>query len=144
MSCKIEVLEHLIVAFSDDLGVAASSQGDSGHRDMLHSGPILAARVCSCGKLAPAGCSRFEFVGLALVSEGEFACNVPPDVCFLLRLRQGEHVPETLEYNISSTVFRARRPFHPQVCGCHVTSTWSHRKMRLSSSTSSSRRARGA
>eukprot|EP00747_Dinoflagellata_sp_TGD_P149634 gnl/TRDRNA2_/TRDRNA2_177037_c4_seq16.p1 gnl/TRDRNA2_/TRDRNA2_177037_c4~~gnl/TRDRNA2_/TRDRNA2_177037_c4_seq16.p1 ORF type:complete len:445 (-),score=81.21 gnl/TRDRNA2_/TRDRNA2_177037_c4_seq16:119-1453(-) len=27
---------------------------------------------------------------------------------------QGNHVPETLEYNISSFVFRSQRPFHPQ------------------------------
>jgi G3E family GTPase len=26
----------------------------------------------------------------------------------------GNHVPETLEYNISSFIFRAKRPFHPQ------------------------------
>lgn len=33
---------------------------------------------------------------------------------WLAEARHGEHVPESLEYGISSFVFRDRRPFHPQ------------------------------
>ena len=33
---------------------------------------------------------------------------------WLTEAREGEHTPETLEYGISSFVFRAKRPFHPE------------------------------
>ena len=33
---------------------------------------------------------------------------------WLAEAREGEHVPETIEYGISSFVFRAKRPFHPE------------------------------
>ena len=32
----------------------------------------------------------------------------------ILRVCRGQHVPETIEYGITSLVFRAERPFHPR------------------------------
>ena len=33
---------------------------------------------------------------------------------WLAEAREHEHTPETLEYGISSFIFRAKRPFHPE------------------------------
>jgi len=41
-----------------------------------------------------------------------------------LKEMRGEHVPETKEYGISSFVYRARRPFHPQRFKDWVDSEW--------------------
>lgn len=41
-----------------------------------------------------------------------------------LKELRGEHIPETEEYNISSFVYRASRPFHPQRFFNYVNTEW--------------------
>lgn len=42
---------------------------------------------------------------------------------------RGEHVPETEEYGIASTAYRARRPFHPQRFFDFIDCPWSNGKL---------------
>ncbi|MFP5022931.1 GTP-binding protein [Pseudonocardia phyllosphaerae] len=43
---------------------------------------------------------------------------------WLQELQGTEHVPETLEYGIGSTVFRASRPFHPERLARAIAKPW--------------------
>jgi len=49
-----------------------------------------------------------------LLNTGNFDMTEAEQMPGWLHELQGNHVPETLEYNISSFVFRAQRPFHPE------------------------------
>ncbi|MCP2075355.1 UNVERIFIED_ORG: G3E family GTPase [Pseudomonas lini] len=46
-----------------------------------------------------------------------------------LRELRGEHVPETEEYGIASTAYRARRPFHPQRFFSLIDRPWTNGKL---------------
>ena len=58
--------------------------------------------------------ARHGRVPLGLVLDtGRFDIDAAARSAAWVRELEGTHVPETEEYGISSTVFRARRPFHP-------------------------------
>ncbi|MHC5347347.1 zinc metallochaperone GTPase ZigA [Metapseudomonas furukawaii] len=46
-----------------------------------------------------------------------------------LKELRGEHVPETEEYGIASTAYRARRPFHPGRFHAFINQTWSNGRL---------------
>jgi len=59
--------------------------------------------------------SSFSNVDLKhLLNTSSFDMDEAKQMPGWLQELQGNHVPETLEYNISSFVFRAQRPFHPK------------------------------
>jgi G3E family GTPase len=70
--------------------------------------------------------STFGVVPLnAVLNTGQFNLDKAAQAAGWLKELRGEHLPETEEYGISSFVYRARRPFHPQRLFEIVNADWS-------------------
>lgn len=69
--------------------------------------------------------SQFSKVPLdAVMNTGLFNFEAAEDAPGWLKELRGEHVPESEEYGISSFVYRARRPFHPQRFYDYIGQEW--------------------
>jgi G3E family GTPase len=99
-----------LISASDSQELMAILKRLNSHAEIL---PMVMGAV-SLGKILDTG--RFDF---------ERASQAPG---WLKELR-GEHTPETQEYGIASTAYRARRPFHPQRFFDFINQPWSNGKL---------------
>ncbi|WP_028620387.1 zinc metallochaperone GTPase ZigA [Pseudomonas sp. Ant30-3] len=64
-----------------------------------------------------------------ILNTGRFDFDKAAQAPGWLREMRGEHVPETDEYGIASTAYRARRPFHPQRFFDFIDGHWTNGKL---------------
>ncbi|GAB3213660.1 GTP-binding protein [Marinactinospora thermotolerans] len=98
---QVEFADVLLITKTD---LVAPEEADRVEAAVRRLNPLARVLRVSHGRVDPAeliGANRFDL---------ERASRAPGWVAEL----NGDHVPETEEYGISSLVFRADRPFHPQ------------------------------
>jgi G3E family GTPase len=64
-----------------------------------------------------------------ILNTGRFDFDKAAQAPGWLQELRGEHVPETAEYGIASTAYRARRPFHPQRFFSFIDRPWLNGKL---------------
>ncbi|EJM74361.1 zinc metallochaperone GTPase ZigA [Pseudomonas sp. GM55] len=64
-----------------------------------------------------------------ILNTGRFDFEKAAEAPGWLQELRGEHVPETEEYGIASSAYRARRPFHPQRFFNFINGSWDNGKL---------------
>ncbi|MEH6492667.1 zinc metallochaperone GTPase ZigA [Halopseudomonas sp.] len=108
---QVEFADVILVSKSDLISSAAREELESILRSLNRHARILPMVMGQVPLKEVINTGRFDF---------DRAAQAPG---WLQELR-GEHTPETEEYGISSTVYRAQRPFHPQRFYSFISSGW--------------------
>jgi G3E family GTPase len=96
------------IEFADVIVLNKLDLVDEREREKLHA---ALSRLNPVARIVPAGHGRVKLS--AVLGTGLFDLERAQQAPGWVRELNGDHVPETEEYGISSTVFRSDRPFHP-------------------------------
>ncbi|HBX55353.1 zinc metallochaperone GTPase ZigA [Pseudomonas sp. UBA2684] len=113
---QVEFADVLLISKIDLIGQAERDELTAILRGLNTHAQILPMSMGAVPLKQILNTGRFDF---------ERAAQAPG---WLKELR-GEHVPETEEYGIASSVYRARRPFHPQRFFDFVSREWSNGRL---------------
>lgn len=104
--CNVIVLNKTDLVEKDEL--------DKLYRILKHLNPEARIIRSKFGKVPPA----------AILNTDLFQFDRAAESSGWMKEMRGTHIPETLEYGISSFVYRARRPFHPERIRQFLAADW--------------------